>query len=192
MFNDKYGLTRAVLDGRKTMTRRIIKCPKVIDGKDVYGLAIVRHPNSREVIECLALDEEGGEICNILPKYKVGEVVAVAQCYKDAIQTDGLPHPLVARPGWTNKMFVKSMYMPHQIRITNVRIEMLQDINPQDCIAEGIRLEQPFGYTFDNYGNSKYSTRYNTSPVGAFAALIDRTCGEGTWKKNPLCVRIRI
>ena len=25
MFNDRYGLTQAVLDGRKTMTRRIIK-----------------------------------------------------------------------------------------------------------------------------------------------------------------------
>ena len=28
MFNDKFGLTQAVLDGRKTMTRRIIKCPR--------------------------------------------------------------------------------------------------------------------------------------------------------------------
>lgn len=29
MFNDKYGLTQAVLDGRKTMTRRIIKLDKL-------------------------------------------------------------------------------------------------------------------------------------------------------------------
>lgn len=28
MFNDRYGLTEAVLNGRKTMTRRIIQCPK--------------------------------------------------------------------------------------------------------------------------------------------------------------------
>lgn len=33
LFNDKYGLTEAVLEGRKTMTRRAIKCPKEIDGK---------------------------------------------------------------------------------------------------------------------------------------------------------------
>lgn len=28
MFNDKYGLTQAVLDDRKTQTRRVIKCPR--------------------------------------------------------------------------------------------------------------------------------------------------------------------
>ena len=33
MFNDEYGLTQAVLDGRKTMTRRIIKCPRTFKGE---------------------------------------------------------------------------------------------------------------------------------------------------------------
>lgn len=37
MFNDKYSLTQAVLDGRKTMTRRIIKCPRTFKGEWVYG-----------------------------------------------------------------------------------------------------------------------------------------------------------
>lgn len=33
MFNDRYGLTQAVLDGRKTVTRRIIKATKRINGR---------------------------------------------------------------------------------------------------------------------------------------------------------------
>lgn len=35
MFDDKFGLTEAVLNGKKTMTRRIIKCPITFRGKPV-------------------------------------------------------------------------------------------------------------------------------------------------------------
>lgn len=46
MFNDHYGLTQAVIDGRKTMTRRIIKAPRrTIEGKKVCGFAINKHQN---------------------------------------------------------------------------------------------------------------------------------------------------
>ena len=40
MFNDDYGLTQAVLDGRKTMTRRIIKCPRTFRGEWVAGFNV--------------------------------------------------------------------------------------------------------------------------------------------------------
>lgn len=38
MFNDKYGLTQAVVEGRKTMTRRVAKFPKnLMVCKNAYG-----------------------------------------------------------------------------------------------------------------------------------------------------------
>ena len=40
--------------------------------------------------------------------------------------------------GYTNKMFVKSDLMPHHIKITNIRMEQLQDISEEDCLKEGI------------------------------------------------------
>lgn len=79
MFNDEYGLTQAVLEGRKTMTRRSIVPPRTMEGKDVYGFAVVKYPRANQPIEVMALDADGAQIGNILPKYKVGEVVAVAQ-----------------------------------------------------------------------------------------------------------------
>ena len=67
VFNDKFGLTQAVLDGRKTMTRQIIKAPKKMEGKDCYGFCVVRKPGSDEVTEVFAVDEEGAQINNIVP-----------------------------------------------------------------------------------------------------------------------------
>ena len=75
MFNDQYGLTEAVLDGRKTQTRRIAykepfkyncNCGFYTEGKDKGKLAI----------------NDGNEIV-AKSTYKIGEVVAVAQRYSD-------------------------------------------------------------------------------------------------------------
>ena len=40
MFSDKYGLTKAVLEGRKTQTRRIIICPQEFKGQYVAGFNV--------------------------------------------------------------------------------------------------------------------------------------------------------
>ena len=164
MFNDKYGLTQAVLDGRKTMTRRVVK------GEIPLG--------NWEETEKYA-------------PYQVGEVVAIAQSYKD-IYNDAYHIGLYGRTaGWTNKMYVAAYRMPHHIKITNIRVEHLQDISDEDCWREGIykkKLEYtPSGYnpnrmyyTFDGIGYCFNDAR------DAFAALIDKVSGRGTWDSNPL------
>lgn len=176
MFNDRYGLTQAVLKGRKTMTRRSVNLNRVhtiIPGR---------------IAECYLK----------YAPYKVGETVAVAQNYKDVIDIGGLPHPLVAKPGWTNKMYVRADLMPHQIRITNVRVERLQDISDEDCLREGVWKDEaggrvigypfgvPFFNTFDGAVNKETGKQLHwTTPREAFAALIDKVSGKDTWKSNP-------
>lgn len=85
MFNDKYSLTQAVLDGRKTMTRRIIKCPRTFKGEWVAGFNIhIRH-SDKKIVDWPCMydaDEREFDMGEILPKYELGEVVAIAQCYK--------------------------------------------------------------------------------------------------------------
>ena len=191
MFNDKYGLTKAVLEGRKTMTRRIIKAPKKMEGKDVYGFAVVRKPGSNEVIEVFATDADGATINNILPTYKVGEVVAVAQAYKDTCWTSPVLR-LKDKLGWSNKMFVYAGLMPHQLRITNVRVERLQDISDEDCLREGIitcNCKTYFnGYAYDwcyDQDGNILAARWYKTPRESFAALIDKVSGKGTWASNP-------
>ena len=188
MFNDKYGLTQAVLEGRKTMTRRILKAPRTMEGKDVYGLAVVKYPRTNQPIEVMALDADGAQIGNIIPKYKVGEVVAVAQSYEKIglsfIQPPDKQWGVTREmPGYHNKMYVRADLMPHQIRITNVRVERLQDISDQDCIREGI--VKAFGlYGCEGLCERGYQLYFNT-PRTAFASLIDKISGKGTWDSDP-------
>lgn len=184
MFNDKYGLTKAVLEGRKTMTRRVINAPRTMEGKDVYGFSVVKYPRNGVPIEVMALDADGAQINNILPKYKVGEVVAVAQAYKDTCWTSPVLR-LKDKPGWSNKMFVYAGLMPHQIRITNVRVEQLQDIGDEDCIREGL-CWTPSGF-YVKYEPDTHSRIWlrGITHRSAFAELIDKVSGRGTWKSNP-------
>ena len=179
MFNDKYGLTKAVLEGRKTMTRRIV--PE----KQLYYIR--RHFRGLAVMEA---------------PFKYDEVVAVAQAYKDieefnpesyedVMLSDGViceaSHPysnLMRSGGWDNKMFVKAGLMPHRIRITNVRVERLQDISNEDCIREGIIEDSP-GVQYSFPTEIGYCGQYPFgTPRSAFAALIDKVSGKGTWQSN--------
>lgn len=208
MFNDRYGFTEAVLSGRKTQTRRIITCPKEFKSEWVAGFYVYKRQSDNAIIQwpCMYDADEctfdGGEI---LPKYKVGEVVAVAQSYKDcgygecapivSLDENGIA-TFGSDAGSYNKMFVKADLMPHHIRITNVRVERLQDISDEDCIKEGVRDV----CVNNNLGNSashwEFQVPYEdklgrtkllrgATPQEAYAALIDKISGYGTWESNP-------
>lgn len=199
MFNDRYGLTEAVLSGRKTQTRRIITCPKEFKGEWVAGFYVYKRQSDSAIIQwpCMYDADErtfdGGEI---LPKYKIGEVVAIAQSYKDVgfdleaplMEANGVGGYVKTKfsPGWTNKMFVRADLMPHRIRITNVRVERLQDISDEDCLKEGIDKWTAQGkryYGFFDYEKDVFS--HHPTPRDAYAHLIDRISGKGTWESNP-------
>lgn len=83
MFSDKYGLTQAILEGRKTQTRRIITYPKTFKGKDVCGLYVYRWKADGVITEICMYDRDEISIDEgqILPKYKIGEIIAIAQSY---------------------------------------------------------------------------------------------------------------
>ena len=197
MFNDKYGLTKAVLEGRKTQTRRIITCPQEFKGQYVAGFNVYKRVSDGFISEICMYDAderafEGGQI---VPKYRVGEIVAIAQSYKDIFSAFSQHHNpqlniCVKNPtdtaGWSNKMFVKAEVMPHQIRITKVRIEKLQDISDDDCLAEGIEFD---GKAQSFYCGMNVSTNAKTwlgrTPREAYASLIDKVGKKGDWNKNP-------
>lgn len=194
MFNDRYGLTEAVLSGRKTQTRRIVKRNQLFK-RDPDGMWTDDEKKAWEqsgIYESDFRNEEdmrnAFEWLKAHASYKVGEVVAVAQSYKDAGVKD-VPSPIESifyeahhLKGWNNKMFVRADLMPHQIRITNVRVERLNDISEADCIAEGV-IKGMFGSVtcyIPNMSLGPYPT-----PREAYAALIDHIAGKGTWERNP-------
>lgn len=196
MFSDEYGLTQAVLDGLKTMTRRIVTYPLKFRGVNVAGYFVCKRP-SGEVTEICMYDEDermidGGQI---FPRYKVGEIVAIAQSYKDCgnmpdfgLDEDGYPI-MPKRSGFFNNMFVKADLMPHHIRITEVKVERLQDISEADCLKEGIIKYTKDGTVFKYDLSDRFEMfswqDMKRSPREAFSALIDKVSGKGMFASNP-------
>lgn len=187
MFNDKYGLTKAVLEGRKTQTRRFIP-------KEFFTLQWDERDDTLVVENefCDFIDIRNTKFCML----KVGEIVAVAQNYTacGGFMDDGTPRwdyisCIVGSKnrGWSNKMFVKPELMPHQIKITNVRIERLQDISDEDCLAEGIQIGQ-CGSADTHFMDVYYipnEIQPYCLPKDAYAALIDKVGKKGDWDSNP-------
>lgn len=191
MFNDHFGLTQAVLEGRKTQIRQMITHPKRFKGKDVFGFYVYRRVIDGLITEICMYDEDEISIDEgqIFPKYKICEVVAVAQSYVDCgnlpdyeLDEDGYPI-MPTRSGFFNKMFVRAELMPNKIRITNVRVECLQDISDDDCLKEGVRK-----VVNENGIDVQYYVGHDAcfeTPREAFAYLIDKVSGKGTWERNP-------
>ncbi len=169
MFNDNFLLTKEVLEETKTMTRRLLK-----EGTPLG--------NWEETAKCLP--------------YKVGDIVAIAQPYKDIIECMAEYSDIIInvdgsinreyKAGWTNKMFVKANLLPHHIRITDVKVERLQDITEEDCLKEGV-----WQY-YDNKNLFYISKNIGYAPDVAFLSareafwyLIDKICGKGTLERNP-------
>lgn len=198
MFNDKYGLTQAVLEGRKTQTRRIAytagRWRDIMVRQDLEGV------NKGKA--CLF----GDGILLAKSAYKLGETIAIAQKYEDLRKNDefyrlcgknGMPLECIKyEKGCSNKMFVKADLMPHRIRITNIRIERLQGISDEDVIHEGfsnICFNKNMGNMlsewcydlcyYDAFGNSQ--SLHSTIAKEAYSYLIAKLYGWSLWDSNP-------
>lgn len=215
-FKDKFGLTDLVLSKKKIQTRRIEKSLLSLQTKEIKGQCYKFYNNKfREVTDDLRyLDSAApdryavivrttdGQLLEFKPQYRMREVVAVAQSYQKAYPNADFEMVkkwtfMTESAGWKNKMFVKPNLMPHSIKITNIRIERLQDISDKDCLAEGVKEVE----VSNNWGNSATHTEYCITyydkkgltkqfvspkcPQEAYAALIDKINGYGTWESNP-------
>lgn len=207
MFNDEFGLTQAVLEGRKTMTRIIIEIDECVRFPIICFRPLenwekkVVNPNYVFNGHVYAVYNELDLLCHLVkPRYEIGEVVTIAQSYMDVDRfhrkgknaayleyLDSILPELKLHPGWTNKMFVKADLMPHHIEITGIKVERLQDISDEDCLKEGIyedsgddKFPPSIFYEFEGNKDDGFDT-----PREAFAVLIDKVSGKGTWDSNP-------
>ena len=188
MFNDKYDLTDAVLNGKKVMTRRIIPCNVCQD-----VLTPIRYNGSDVSHNSMAMKHA---------HYKIGEVIAIAQSYHSLnkmgfIAPEWCEHTCEDSVGYENKMFDRADLMPYRIRITDVKIERLQDVTDEDCMKEGIYEHNAapdalgmdryrfISYAYDATVDKNRKRWWFDTPKKAFAALIDKVSGKGTWERNP-------
>lgn len=135
-------MVQAILDGRKTVTRRIVK-QSVWENFVCEGGNVVNWHN--EEINTL-------EIPTYKVPYHLGNILYVRETWSE--WTDGyvyrawtLPFPQPGR--YPDKMMKwrPSIHMPKDaariwLKVTDVRVERLQDISLEDCVREGIEASR--------------------------------------------------
>lgn len=198
-------MIRALLEGRKSQTRRMIKAKEVFisasgavmdmaDGhiKEVkfpYGeqggylwvketwqfsnwtedgcpYITYRADNKEMLRDRLPSDEVSEKL------FDIWEVLSDEDNYNiDGRAADRKWRSSIYMPRWASRLTLK---------MTELRVERLQDISEADAIAEGI--EQEDGHWKDYLdGDSSYAT----SPIFSYKSLWESINGEGSWDLNP-------
>lgn len=187
-------MVRAIIDGRKTQTRRVIKPqPECID-HDVWKLKDGSILTTQETAEYLfheVYGTHGTPYGSLWPNG--GDRLWVRETFRP-IETGmnaGSWDYRADDPGASGKGFMPwkpSIFMPRAasritLEITDVRVERLNEISEADAKAEGI---EPFGDRDWWYsGELRKLGQRTTNPVWAFQSLWESINGKDSWAVNP-------
>ena len=163
LFNTE--MVRAILDGRKSCTRRLVK-PQP-DGKHTFPLGFVTDSTEKKEVGCFGfgINEYGGSIQYAKPQYQPGDILYVRETWcalpvNEAghmrghsvyyYKADGDLRP----EGWRGK-WKPSIHMPKEaariwLRVTDVRVERLQDVTEDGAKAEGAIDNRGFIHSPEN------------------------------------------
>lgn len=179
-------MVRAILDGSKTQTRRIVKNQPSISGENTLW-HIDKCPYGRAGYR-LWVRETFRPIYPQDPTYNNGDPIEYdyRATYKHGDRSgDFLGIPKIWRP---------SIHMPRKasritLEITRVRVERLQDISEADAIAEGIESLTYGGLTtYRNYSLTDELAEVSPmleSPIQSYKSLWEFINGAGSWDANP-------
>lgn len=146
LFNTE--MVRANLDGRKTCTRRLVR---FLPGENPQWTGYIR--------DGLMLYNGRNEPCIMKAPYQPGDILYVRETWKRA------PYGYYYYEDWQRNdiaditKWKPSIHMPKEaariwLKVTNVRVERLQDITPKDAENEGVGnlFYEDIGYSEKNYG----------------------------------------
>lgn len=206
LFNTE--MVRAILDGRKTVTRRVMKpqplyytgrrylfadedcqkkwedCDNIIETYQYQPGDILYVRETWAFIPCIECT--GSDCCYKTPSYYEDKEVESIGCY---IYRSGFPEYADSkRITWR-----PSIHMPKEaariwLKVTDVRVERLMNMTEQQAEAEGIHFDDcPAGYTWKS--ETDIHNCY-TNPVAAMAALWNKTLTKEQkdrfgWDANP-------
>ncbi|EIW8767738.1 hypothetical protein BJQ27_02625 [Klebsiella pneumoniae] len=200
-------MVRALLDGRKTQTRRIVKgtdsavkfCKEwningeevfvVLGEKDHTGmnpvLGAISCPfgavgNRIWVREAFRVHSRATDVATLV--YKASERNSWTE------QTHRVPVAVCNKPA-TPEKWTPSLHMPRWasrilLEITDVRVERLNAISEEDAEAEGINMEA-LADSQDRYDCiADHNMTGRPTATGAFKYLWESIYGEESWKAN--------
>ena len=172
-------MVRAILDGTKTQTRRVLK------------------PDGKYRLDLVAPADGGPSRC---PYGQPGDMLWLREAWRTTREVDFLPG---SQLDGTYRLWYEAD-APHQLgfgryrharfmprwasRITlevkDVRVQRLQDISEEDAIAEGLRrVGGPLGSTMWEYSDT--TGGQFVAPRVAYSMLWDTIHGPGSWDANP-------
>lgn len=168
LFNTE--MVRAIMDGRKSCTRRLVK-PQP-DEKHAFTLGFVIDSTEKKKVGCFefGINEYGGSMQCAKPPYQPGDILYVRETWckydddhiidgrKYAYKADASPISEEARKKFGYR-WRPSIHMPKEaariwLKVTDVRVERLQDMTDDDAEAEGFTdytsTALGFAYTWDH------------------------------------------
>lgn len=185
-------MVKAILEGRKTQTRRIVKpqpngeycgiCTSSFENKNVGKVGFTDGDRLEELIK---------------PKYQISDILWVREtwCYKMA-HNFGSPIPdkseifykadcdIAEIGGWKPSIFMPREAARIFLKVTDIRVERLQDISEDDAKAEGIhpvpKWESFTGLACEQRGISS-EDRYKAG----YSIVWESINGKGSWRNNP-------
>jgi hypothetical protein len=199
-------MVQAILDGRKTQTRRAIK----YDFESVYSAAsqqgIMDKVCQYGELPSDAIEWYAKNIAK--PKYQPGDVLWVRETWTPfCVNKKSCRNAILAHPDYCYKATVDkdcvdklgckwrpSIHMPRDaarifLRVTEVRAERLQEITEEDAIAEGISWLDEACYSNNGWTPTLYDPDSGGSPVfrDGFIALWDSINAKRgySWDTNP-------
>lgn len=179
-------MVRALLDGRKTQTRRLVKRPFPSCSGDV-------HPSPARYGEWFQMAEGSPSDAFKCPYGQPGDRLWVRETWRpigdaplsecvgpgdvmfaaSVAQIDGLVfkfRPSIHMPRWASRI---------TLEVTGVRVERLQDISDDDCCSEGV--DGPMCAAL----LGKSPLKMGHCERVAYAALWESINGAGSWAANP-------
>lgn len=167
LFNTE--MVKAILEGRKTVTRRVIKPPRGAD--DIFGhLKEVRQP-------CV-----------------IGDILYVRETFTQVAEHI-FWYRATPPKRCENILWKPSIHMPKEaarlfLKVTDVRVERVQDITSDDAISEGVSMDR--AYELNNWTPTFYDPDSGGDPdyIEAFKELWDSTVDKTVkdrygWEANP-------
>jgi hypothetical protein len=189
-------MVRALLDGRKTQTRRLVKRGPVREWLDAgFNLAFVNDPGNASALPYQRGDRlwvrEAGNwqaagTCQITGRHmRFGAYGADADPSAFSF-FGGKKRPSIHMPRWASRL---------TLTVTEVRVQRLQEISEEDALAEGVDDERccrapsrEFGP--GDWGNACCGQPTVTDPREEFRALWTSIHGPGAWDENPEVVAL--
>ena len=195
-------MVRALLDGRKTQTRRVLAIrghrhfsefgPSDTPGYDWHfrddGM---RWHDLRHDELLVRLPFAVGDLRWVREPWRtrldfnplaprdipIGSVIqydATGPTFEEGLS--GRSRPGMFLPRWASRL---------TLRVTGVKVERLQDISEEDAKAEGVYCGKASGRFADNYATMAVAGIWFATARGWYADLWDRINGPGAWAANP-------